>query len=83
MEKGQTDKHKAKWKWQCMSSPIREFLPKALPYMITKHRQAELVLQLLGMRQRGANVGSGLNNVEAQAAICSELKEINRRGVAV
>lgn len=66
------------WKWTITGNLIRRHLPKALPYMITKRKHAELMLQILDLTHQGR---SSIENETAKGFLCQALKAINRRGL--
>lgn len=70
------------WKWGIWSLQAKQVLEAALPYLIIKKRQAELVLEFVSKRRR--SVGrKGLSDAERefQVSIYIKLRVLNKRGI--
>lgn len=68
------------WKWTITGGPMRVHLPLALPYMITKVSQAELMLQILSITVRDGRAFTPEQR-DRKEELCLKLKELNRRGL--
>jgi hypothetical protein len=66
------------------SNGLRRILPKVLPFLIVKRRQAELLLEALSLLHLGNNQWTGKPcNDERLEEIYQELRRLNKRGVKI
>ena len=75
--------HKDQWLWRSYGSSAVAALEAALPFLITKRRQAELVLALVRSSRVTGRAGYSTDEHEAKQALIHELATLNRRGRAV
>jgi hypothetical protein len=68
------------WKWTITGGPMREHLPRALPYLITKAVQVELMLQILAVKDVDGKAFTVAQR-ELKESLCLQLKALNRRGL--
>jgi hypothetical protein len=70
--------------YQVSSNGLRYILPKVLPFLLVKHRQAELLLEALSLLHVGNNQWTGKPcNDERLEEIYQELRRLNKRGVKI
>jgi hypothetical protein len=78
-EKKRMSHHKDIWKLSWTPNQMRHILPQLLPYLIVKHRQAVLALQMLSLVEGTNNYGK--NNTKEQHEIYEQIRALNKRGL--
>lgn len=79
-----TGNRKPPYVWTLCAGAVRELLPEIMPYLVLKRRQAELMLESLGMRNlKGRGKGRSLSEEENKRRneIVVELHKLNHRGL--
>jgi hypothetical protein len=80
-EKKMKVNHKDRWKLIWTPNQMRHLLPQLLPYLIVKHEQALIALEMLALKEGTNNYGK--NNAVEQYGLYLKLRELNHRGVDV
>ena len=78
------EKRKKQKQFHLSSNGLRRILPKVLPHLLVKRKQAELVLEALSLLHKGNNQWTGKPcNDERLEEIYQELRRLNQRGVKI
>jgi len=72
--------HKPVYVLRFLPDEQRTLLPKLLPYLIVKRRQAELLLQLLDLNDRNNDYRYSRNRDELKHEIWMQIRQLNKRG---
>jgi hypothetical protein len=75
--------HRNAWRWNVWTQQAGDVLRVIVPYLITKRRQAELLLELIDLQAKkyGRTVVPASEKAR-RVEIESEIKALNRRGIA-
>lgn len=75
--KSRNSKHRSSWAWRLPIGEARELLPQCLPYMVTKKRNAEILIELIDIRRKSTKTH---RNWERQYELAVENQLLNKRG---
>lgn len=78
-DKRSSEKHKPLYRIVFSANQIRHLLPQIRPYLLVKHRQADIVLTFLSERQSGRNVTPAY--WQRQEELRAQVRTLNRRGL--
>lgn len=70
--------YKQTYTWRPTIAQAYDIIEQCIPYMITKHRNAEIFLELVSIRRKSTRTE---RNWERQFDLATENRLINRRGV--
>lgn len=76
--KSRNEAHRDQWCWRPGIRKASEVLEECLPYMITKRRQAEILVELVKIRSASTR---SERRWKGQFRLVTENLELNRRGV--
>lgn len=75
-------KWKPVWQWKASNRKAGPVIEQALPYLITKRRQAEIAVELIATQRNPGRPGYPPEVREHRRGLYDDLKALNRKGVA-
>lgn len=78
----ETDRNrKARWQWAAWSNQAIEFLKLIQPWLIVKKEQCRLLIEFSKLLKNQAKNYLSEAEWQAQTAICSQIRLLNRKGI--